>query len=85
MHPIRHSLRRMPPNPIGSKAPLYLFGYGLSYITFSLSKLSTALTLSTTRTLQATVQLTNTRIVAGEQVVQADTHQRAGPASRPIR
>lgn len=67
-------------------SPLYPFGYGLSYSTFSISNLrlsakSTALNGSIT----AAVTVTNTGKIAADEVVQLYLHQRFGSASRPIR
>ncbi len=66
-------------------SPLYPFGFGLSYTSFTLDKLATPATLARTATLRATVEVLNTGPVAGEEVVQAYTHQRAGSSSRPVR
>jgi beta-glucosidase len=70
----------------GSNAPLYPFGYGLSYSHFSIGnlKLSTD-TLQPGGTLSATVTLQNTSQRDGTQVVQLYVHQRAGSAARPVR
>lgn len=69
-----------------SSAPLYPFGYGLSYARFSLDKLTLASPqVSADSPLRATVTLRNTSKVAGAQVVQLYIHQRAGQASRPAR
>jgi beta-glucosidase len=69
-----------------STSPLYPFGYGLSYTTFSiadlhLSEKTTALAGSIT----ATVTVANTGTRAGDEVVQLYLHQRYGSASRPVR
>lgn len=69
-----------------TSSPLYPFGYGLSYSSFSLSKVaveSPHVNLGTP--LRATVTLRNTSRVAGAQVVQLYIHQRAGGTSRPNR
>ena len=70
----------------GSNAPLYPFGYGLSYSKISIGdlKLSSA-TLHPGGTLSATVTLVNTSPRDGSQVVQLYVHQRAGTAARPVR
>jgi beta-glucosidase len=70
----------------GPNTPLYPFGYGLSYTTFSIGdlKLSKS-TLKAGDSLEATAQVTNTGNVAGDEVVQLYIHQRAGSTSRPIR
>ena len=66
--------------------PLYPFGFGLSYTTFSFSdprpsqprvKLGQSLTIE--------AEVTNTGDVAGDVVAQLYIHQRYGSASRPIR
>ena len=70
----------------GSSAPLYPFGYGLSYSSFSLSNLHTsAATMGVAQPLTVSVDVRNTSEVAGDEVVQIYTHQQAGSASRPVR
>ena len=66
--------------------PLYPFGYGLSYTSFSFDnlKLSQASTKVGSR-IDVTVDVTNTGSRAGDAVVQLYIHQRAGSASRPVR
>lgn len=66
--------------------PLYPFGYGLSYTSFSYDnlKLSTA-EAKVGATLDVSVVVTNTGNRAGDAVVQLYIHQRAGSASRPVR
>lgn len=70
----------------GSSAPLYRFGYGLSYSTFTIHdvKLS-APTISPSGSVDVSCTLTNTGKYAADDVVEVYTHQRAGSASRPIR
>jgi beta-glucosidase len=66
--------------------PLYPFGYGLSYTTFSITDLkidSPATKVGGTVT--ASVEVENTGKIAGDEVVQLYIHQRAGQASRPVR
>lgn len=70
----------------GSHAPLYPFGFGLSYTTFALSNLR--LERPQVRVGQAVtvaVDVENTGAVAGDEVVQLYIHQRAGSDSRPVR
>jgi beta-glucosidase len=70
----------------GSSAPLYPFGYGLSYSAFTLGNMkmsSNSLQKGGEGTVSVDVQ--NTSGVAGDEVVQLYTHQRAGSASRPVR
>jgi len=70
----------------GSSAPLYPFGYGLSYTSFRLSNLRvSAPTVKTGSSLTVSVDVENTGSVAGDEVVQLYTHQRSGSASRPVR
>jgi beta-glucosidase len=70
----------------GSNAPLYPFGYGLSYSRISVDSLKlSANTLRPGATLSATVTLENTSNRDGDQVVQLYVHQRAGDAARPVR
>ena len=66
--------------------PLYPFGFGLSYTTFTYSDLK----LSTTRfgmkdSLTVYVKVTNTGPVAGEEVVQLYVRDIAGSVTRPVK
>jgi beta-glucosidase len=66
--------------------PLFPFGYGLSYTTFSFSNLkvgSPQVRVGAAATV--TVDVTNTGTVAGDEVAQLYVHQRAGSDSRPGR
>jgi beta-glucosidase len=70
----------------GSNAPLYPFGYGLSYSKISIGDLKlSADTLERAGTLNATVTLHNASRRDGDQVVELYVHQRAGLAARPVR
>jgi beta-glucosidase len=70
----------------GPSTPLYPFGYGLSYTTFSVTDLRLSKTeLTAGDALEATTTVTNTGAVAGDEVAQLYIHQRAGSTSRPIR
>jgi len=86
-----HNLTQIPDAPDtrywdGSSAPLYPFGYGLSYTNFKLGNLKTeAPSVKAGSPLKVSVELQNTGSVAGDQVVQLYTHQRSGSASRPVR
>jgi beta-glucosidase len=69
-----------------SSLPLYPFGHGLSYTSFTIGKLK----LNTTSaragsSFTISVDATNTGKLAGDEVVQLYTHQGSGSASRPIR
>ena len=67
-------------------SPLYPFGFGLSYSKFEITSLHLDnAQLASGGTLHATVTLRNTSAVAGSDVVQLYTHQRAGSTSRPVR
>ncbi|HVN54424.1 MAG TPA: beta-glucosidase BglX [Anaerolineaceae bacterium] len=67
-------------------SPLYPFGFGLSYTTFSFSKLRvSAPQLKVGGSVSVTVDVTNTGPAAGDEVVQLYIHQRAGSDSRPRR
>jgi beta-glucosidase len=67
-------------------APLYPFGYGLSYTTFGFSNLQLdRKLLGAADTLHVSIDVRNTGAVAGDEVVQLYIHQRAGSASRPVR
>ena len=70
----------------GSSAPLYPFGYGLSYTSFSLGPVHTSADkVKSDASIEVSVDVTNTGKISGDQVVQLYTHQRAGSASRPVR
>jgi beta-glucosidase len=60
-------------------APLYPFGYGLSYTTFTYSNIKVS------PTHEVTVDVQNTGSRPGEEVAQLYIHQQAGSASRPVR
>ena len=67
-------------------SPLYPFGHGLSYTSFSYGE--PTLDRSTARVGEAvkvSVKVRNTGAVAGDEVVQLYIHQRAGSAARPQR
>ncbi len=69
-----------------SSAPLYPFGYGLSYANITLADLKlTSPTVSTSQPLSASVTLTNASDRPGAEVVQLYTHQRSGSTTRPAR
>jgi beta-glucosidase len=66
--------------------PLYPFGYGLSYTTFSFDNLKLRQgEAKVGSTLDVAVDVANTGARAGDAVVQLYIHQRAGSASRPVR
>ena len=67
------------------QAPLYRFGYGLSYTTFRIEGLQLSSKSMPAAGIEVQVNVTNTGSVAGDEVVQLYTHQRYGSASRPVR
>ena len=69
-----------------SNEPMYPFGYGLSYTTFSYSdvKLSSK-SLTKTGNISATVTLKNTGTKDGSEVVQLYTQQLVGSVTRPVK
>jgi beta-glucosidase len=69
-----------------STAPLYPFGYGLSYTNFEFSNLKTSKpSIKKSDSVRVSVDVTNKGGRAGDEVVQLYIHQRAGSASRPVR
>ena len=66
-------------------SPLYPFGYGLSYTTFSFENLKVSPEAKVGGNVEVSVDLTNTGGRAGDEVAQLYIHQRAGSASRPVR
>jgi beta-glucosidase len=67
-------------------SPLYPFGYGLSYTSFSFKNLKlSAAEAKVGGRLDVSVEVTNTGARAGDAVAQLYIHQRAGSASRPVR
>jgi beta-glucosidase len=67
-------------------SPLYPFGFGLSYTTFSISNLKvSAAQVKVGGSATVTADVTNTRNVAGDEVVQLYIHQKSGSDSRPMR
>jgi beta-glucosidase len=69
-----------------ANTPQYPFGYGLSYTSFSLSNLHlSAGSVSTSGTLTASADITNTGSVAGDDVVQLYIHQDGTTILQPVR
>jgi beta-glucosidase len=69
-----------------STSPLYPFGYGLSYTSFSYSNLRVSkATAKLGEPVDVSVDVENTGRRAGEEVAQLYIHQRSGSASRPVR
>jgi beta-glucosidase len=70
----------------GPQAPLYRFGYGLSYSAFSYSNLRlSANSMPGDGSIEVSADVRNTSNRAGDEVVQLYTHQQWGSASRPVR
>ena len=69
-----------------SSKPLYPFGYGLSYASFSFTNLRLSKARITSgESTEVVVDVKNTGTVAGDAVAQLYIHQRSGSASRPVR
>jgi len=69
-----------------STSPLYPFGYGLSYTTFSFSNLRVSKPeVKVGESAEVLVDVVNTGRRAGDEVAQLYIHQRYGSASRPVR
>jgi len=70
----------------GPTTPLYPFGFGLSYTTFSITNLNVSTPhLKIGNSVTVTADVTNTGPVAGDEVAQLYIHQKAGSDSRPMR
>jgi beta-glucosidase len=70
----------------GLPTPLYPFGFGLSYTSFAITNLKvSAGQVKIGSSLTVTADVTNTGLVAGDEVVQLYIHQQAGSDSRPMR
>ena len=72
---------------IPSCAPLYEFGYGLSYTTFKVDnlRLSSHVDVAAAAAITATVDVTNTGSRAGDDVVQLYIHDPVASISQPVR
>jgi beta-glucosidase len=71
---------------IPSCAPLYEFGYGLGYTTFSVSNLQlSSSSVSRNGSVRASVDVTNTGSRAGDEVVQVYIHDPVASISQPVR
>jgi len=69
-----------------TSSPLYPFGYGLSYTTFSFSNLRVSKPeVKVGESAEVLVDVENTGRRAGDEVAQLYIHQRYGSASRPVR
>jgi beta-glucosidase len=67
-------------------SPLYPFGYGLSYTSFSYSNLRVSkATAKLGESVEVSVDVENTGRRPGEEVAQLYIHQESGSASRPVR
>ncbi len=65
-------------------APLFPFGFGLSYTTFSYSSLSlSAQTIGPDETLQASIDITNTGQRAGKEIIQVYIRDKQASLGRP--
>ncbi|MDI1307321.1 MAG: fibronectin type III-like domain-contianing protein, partial [bacterium] len=66
-------------------SPKFPFGYGLSYTTFEYSNLKLSKNkIKSTETIEASVTITNSGKVAGEEVVQLYLRDKVGSVVRPI-
>ena len=69
-----------------SNEPLYSFGYGLSYTTFSYGKpMLSSTEIKAGQTLEVKVNVTNTGNMDGEETVQLYTRQMVGSITRPVK
>jgi len=71
---------------IASCSPLYEFGYGLSYTKFSVSNLQlSSSSVSTDGSLKASVDVSNTGALEGDDDVQLYIHDPVASISQPVR
>jgi beta-glucosidase len=70
---------------LSSRKPLYYFGYGLSYTTFDYSNLSLPETISTTDSLNLSVDITNTGDMDGDEVVMIYINDKVSTVTTPVR
>ncbi len=69
-----------------SNAPLYPFGYGLSYTNFRYTPVKLSKTqISPTENVTVSVEVTNGGRVAGDEVVQLYVHDMAASVTRPVK
>ena len=69
-----------------SNDPVYPFGYGLSYTTFSYSDVTlSSASAKGNQTLTASVKVTNTGTAEGKEVVQLYIHDVVGSITRPVK
>ena len=70
----------------GDISPLFPFGFGLSYTSFSIDNMKVSTPqVKAGDSLTVTADVTNTGAMAGDEVVQLYIHQKAGSDSRPMR
>jgi beta-glucosidase len=69
-----------------SNTPLYPFGYGLSYTTYtySMPRLSAA-TMSPDGSVTVSIDVTNTGRIKGDEIVQLYIHQQTSSVTRPVK
>jgi beta-glucosidase len=74
-------------NYIGSKTgPLYPFGYGLSYTSFSMSDITLSSTnIKAGQSIKATVKLINTGKIAGQETVQLYINGSISEVTKPVK
>ena len=68
-----------------SAAPLFPFGFGLSYTTFEVGAPQVAAHVSVSSPVKVSVEVRNTGKVAGDEVVQLYLHQLVASVTRPVK
>ncbi|MDQ0363120.1 glycoside hydrolase family 3 N-terminal domain-containing protein [Breznakia pachnodae] len=81
---VNHTIKDKEKIEASNLAPLYHFGHGLSYTTYSYSDLKTPESIQTKDTFDVSFKVKNTGEVAGEEVVQVYAQMLGATSIRPV-